>query len=398
MRAGIETGRTIDNKIKIQNEISVKIQNIAFATILAADEAKISQTIQEAVRQGDIESIESDKVCPNCGAIMTAEYHCLVCGFSPDNITDMEEYEPFEGWNTESGTYTDDLEYPPSEHFIGTDWGEPIDIPPFSDYIDSVLLEIGYTESERKDLVQKLSSSATNYKKLFDEVKSFFVSKAIEQYQKLTSVQESYKQTEPEISIEREGDILILSVRDDLQDYLLSENEGRRVYRIGGSRFTAKGFYKIIQQKTENLQKIATQLMIQRRDFFMADTKEDAEDYLRKNPYTQSELANVVGMSDRNMVRIINRVNVSTPHGVYPIKQFFTRPSQASPGHTASEIRELIQYIIEHEIELYGECLSDGKIRDKLIEKEGFSPSRAQINKYRNQLDIPNSRERRRKS
>lgn len=397
MRAGIETGGTIDNKIEIQNEISAKIQNIAFATILAADEATISQTIQEAVRQGDLEPIETDNVCPNCGAIMTDESQCFVCGFQPDDITELEKGDPFEGWDTESGTYTDDLEYPPSEQFIGTDWGEPIEVPSLPDYIDSVLLEIGYPESERQDLVKKLSSSAKNYKKLpvpvssvFDEINSPIVSEAIEQYHQLTSVQETYKQTEPEISIEREDDVLLLSVRDDLQDYVLSENSSRKIYQIGGSRFTAKGFYKIIQQKTENLQKIATQLKIQRRDFFMADTKEDAEDYLRKNPYTQKELAKAVCMSDRNMVRITNKVNVSTSHGVYPIKRFFTRPSQASPDLTASKIQELIKYVIEHEIE----PLPDGKIRDKLIEEHGFSPSRVQINKYRNQLGIPTSRER----
>ncbi len=112
-------------------------------------------------------------------------------------------------------------------------------------------------------------------------------------------------------------------------------------------------------------------------------------------PLSMKEVANILQVHESTVSRTVNHKYVSTPWGIYELKHFFTSSIMQTNGTTVSAIqtKEQIREIIENE-----DCrkpLSDQKIAEKL-KQAGIEISRRTVTKYREQMNILSTTQRKR--
>jgi RNA polymerase sigma-54 factor len=110
-------------------------------------------------------------------------------------------------------------------------------------------------------------------------------------------------------------------------------------------------------------------------------------------PLTLQQIANQIGMHESTVSRVVTNKYMHTPQGVFEMKFFFHSGISSSYGESVSSvtIKQRIRKIIEHEDAR--KPLSDSKIVS-ILQKEGLVLARRTIAKYREELKIPTSNQR----
>jgi RNA polymerase sigma-54 factor len=99
------------------------------------------------------------------------------------------------------------------------------------------------------------------------------------------------------------------------------------------------------------------------------------------------QIADIVGVHETTVSRAISGKYMSTPHGVFEMKYFFTPGYQTAGGESMSNtsVKGVISDMVKNE---HGKNpLSDKEIVD-LLEKKGIPIARRTVAKYRNELNI----------
>lgn len=135
-----------------------------------------------------------------------------------------------------------------------------------------------------------------------------------------------------------------------------------------------------IEQRQQTIEKIARELLHYQIDFF-----EEGNSKLR--PLTMNEIAQLVGVHETTVSRAIANKYIRTPHGVFPLKHFFTPGFKSSSGADVSNtsIKEMIAAFIDNENPQ--KPYSDQSIVKLLSEKE-VKVARRTVAKYREELGI----------
>jgi RNA polymerase sigma-54 factor len=104
-------------------------------------------------------------------------------------------------------------------------------------------------------------------------------------------------------------------------------------------------------------------------------------------------VANDIGMHESTVSRVVTNKYMHTPQGVFEMKYFFHSGIASSYGEAVSSvtIKQRIRKIIEQEDPR--KPLSDSKIVS-ILQREGLELARRTIAKYREELKIPTSNQR----
>lgn len=110
-------------------------------------------------------------------------------------------------------------------------------------------------------------------------------------------------------------------------------------------------------------------------------------------PMMLKDIAEDIGMHLSTISRVVNRKYAHTPQGVIELRRFFSEGMLNEDGEEVSTriIKLQIKKMIEEE-DTY-KPITDDKIA-KILGKEGIKLSRRTVAKYRDQMQIPGSRER----
>ena len=143
---------------------------------------------------------------------------------------------------------------------------------------------------------------------------------------------------------------------------------------------------KSVDQRQKTILKVATSIINFQRDFL-----DHGIEHLR--PLVLRDVANDIGMHESTVSRVVNNKYMHTPQGVYEMKYFFHSGISSSYGESVSSvtIKQRIKKIIEGEDQR--RPLSDSKIMN-ILQKEGLVLARRTIAKYREELKIPTSNQR----
>ncbi|MCQ9615449.1 RNA polymerase factor sigma-54 [Paenalcaligenes niemegkensis] len=141
-----------------------------------------------------------------------------------------------------------------------------------------------------------------------------------------------------------------------------------------------------LDQRMQTTLKIATEIIKNQADFLY-----HGDSHLR--PLLQKDIARVLGLHESTVSRTIANRYMLCPQGQVPFKHFFSDSLQAQDV-AASAIRHRIKNLVASET--HDSILSDEAIVDTLQE-EGIQIARRTVAKYRNQLSIPSSAQRRRR-
>ena len=110
-------------------------------------------------------------------------------------------------------------------------------------------------------------------------------------------------------------------------------------------------------------------------------------------PLTLRTIAEKIGIHESTVSRVTSNKYVQTPHGMYPLRFFFSNELATTQGDavSAKQVKNLIQEMVGAEVP--SKPLSDQAISNSLKAK-GILLARRTVQKYRDELGIPTSRER----
>ncbi|MDR0434572.1 MAG: RNA polymerase factor sigma-54 [Gracilibacteraceae bacterium] len=144
---------------------------------------------------------------------------------------------------------------------------------------------------------------------------------------------------------------------------------------------SALGLIRGIEQRRLNIYKVACCIVEEQREFL-----EKGVEFLK--PLTMSRVADIAGIHESTVSRVVNGKYMQTPRGLLELKYFFNSglPGAAAGAMSSKSIKHLIRMIITEENP--AEPLSDLDIMNRLRQK-GIEISRRTVNKYRQSLGIP---------
>ena len=155
----------------------------------------------------------------------------------------------------------------------------------------------------------------------------------------------------------------------------------------------ARWFIRSIDERNKSLVKVARAIVEFQRAFFRGGPKQLV-------PLTLKDVAAQVRVHEATVSRLANGKYMQTEFGIFELRYFFTNSisGAGSKGSRFSKmgVKEMVREIIEQDrsAESTGRPLSDSKIADVLAER-GVSIARRTVAKYRKELDIDSSFERR---
>ncbi len=147
----------------------------------------------------------------------------------------------------------------------------------------------------------------------------------------------------------------------------------------------AKWFIDAIKQRQETLFVTMSAIIQYQEEYFLEG------DETKLKPMILKDIADMVGLDISTISRVANSKYVETPYGTKLIKDFFSEAMMNDQGEEVStiEIKKILQNIIDEEDKQKPH--PDDKLAELLKEK-GYPIARRTVAKYREQLDIPVAR------
>lgn len=142
-----------------------------------------------------------------------------------------------------------------------------------------------------------------------------------------------------------------------------------------------------IEHRRQTIYKVVESIVRRQRDFL-----DKGVEHLK--PMMLKDIAEDIGMHLSTVSRVVNRKYAHTPQGVIELRRFFTEGMMNEEGEEVSTriIKLRIKKLIEEE-DSHNPITDDQVV--KILAKEGIKLSRRTVAKYRDQMQIPGSRERR---
>ncbi|MCT6869731.1 RNA polymerase factor sigma-54 [Apibacter sp.] len=186
----------------------------------------------------------------------------------------------------------------------------------------------------------------------------------------------------PELKISRE-------YSEMLDTYKNTENKSREqkdaVMFVKQKLDSAKWFIDAVKQRQQTLYITMKSIMDYQEDYFLSGDEEQIK------PMILKDIAEITGLDISTISRVANSKYVNTPYGTLLIKDLFSESLTNSEGDEVStrEIKTILQEVIENEDTK--KPLTDDNLM-KILNDKGYNIARRTIAKYRDQLNIPVAR------
>ena len=142
-----------------------------------------------------------------------------------------------------------------------------------------------------------------------------------------------------------------------------------------------------IEHRRQTIYKVVESIVQRQKDFL-----DHGVEHIK--PMMLKDIAEDIGMHLSTVSRVVNRKYAHTPQGVIELRRFFTEGMLNEEGEEISTriIKLKIKKLIEEE-DSHNPITDDQVV--KILAKDGIKLSRRTVAKYRDQMQIPGSRERR---
>ncbi|MGH9379118.1 MAG: RNA polymerase factor sigma-54 [Thermoanaerobaculia bacterium] len=205
---------------------------------------------------------------------------------------------------------------------------------------------------------------------------------------------------EPEVAIVKVGDDYAIQLNDDGLPRLRISRAYRRMLRraqtdqdqtdtrqfLKEKMRAAAWLIKSLDQRQRTIYKVTESILRQQRDFF-----DHGIDHLR--PMVLRDVAEDIGMHESTVSRVVSNKYMETPRGVFPLKYFFHSGLDRAYGGDISSltVKKRIRELIESEDAKHP--FSDSALA-RALKREGISIARRTVAKYRDEMKIPSSTDR----
>lgn len=252
-------------------------------------------------------------------------------------------------------------------------------------HYDKLLHKYGVSQEQLKKVIEEIEKlnpkpggAFTGNNKMVEHVVPDFAIRIVEGELELTL----NGRNAPELHVSKDYQDMLRTYKDSR---VKSNNQKDAVQFIKQKLDSAQWFIDAIKQRQETLFVTMNAIMHYQQDYFL----EGDETKLR--PMILKDIADMVDLDISTISRVANSKYVETPYGTKLIKEFFSESMKNDQGEDVStlEIKKILQNIIEDENKK--KPLPDDQLADMLKEK-GYPIARRTVAKYREQLDIPVAR------
>jgi RNA polymerase sigma-54 factor len=204
---------------------------------------------------------------------------------------------------------------------------------------------------------------------------------------------------EPDVYVQKVGDEYVIVLNEDgmpklrinssyrsMLNSIDSKQDGETVNYIKDKIRSAVWLIKSLDQRQRTIYKVAESIVKHQREFL-----EKGIDYLR--PLVLRDVADDIQMHESTVSRVVSNKYMHTPRGLFLMKYFFHSGIDSDTGEDISSltVKKKIQSYIDGEDPR--KPLSDSKIM-KILNDEGINIARRTVAKYRDELNIPSSTDR----
>jgi len=186
----------------------------------------------------------------------------------------------------------------------------------------------------------------------------------------------------PELHVSREYNDMLKGYKNAKDK---SKSQKDAVIFIKQKLDAAKWFIEAIKQRQQTLFITMSAIMHYQKDYFLTG------DERKLRPMILKDIADEINMDVSTVSRVANSKYVDTPYGTKLIKEFFSEAMKNVQGEDVStrEIKKILETIISEEAKK--KPLTDDTLASILKDK-GYPIARRTVAKYREQLDIPVAR------
>jgi RNA polymerase sigma-54 factor len=202
---------------------------------------------------------------------------------------------------------------------------------------------------------------------------------------------------EPDVYITKVSDKYVIVLNDDgmprlriskayrtmLRSMTASRQQGEARQFIKEKLRSALWLIKSLDQRQRTIYKVSDSIVRHQQAFF-----ERGIEYLR--PMVLRDVADDIGMHESTVSRVVSNKYMHTPRGLYPMKFFFHSGIDREYGSDISSLtvkRKIEQLIREEDTK---RPLSDSELT-RVLQREGINIARRTVAKYRDELRIPSS-------
>ena len=204
---------------------------------------------------------------------------------------------------------------------------------------------------------------------------------------------------EPDVYVHKVGDEYVIVLNEDGMPKLRingsyramlnagdNKQDGETVNYIKDKIRSAVWLIKSLDQRQRTIYKVAESIIKHQREFL-----ESGIDFLR--PLVLRDVADDIQMHESTVSRVVSNKYMHTPRGLFLMKYFFHSGIDSDTGEDISSltVKKKIQGFITGEDPR--KPLSDSKIM-KILNDEGINIARRTVAKYRDELNIPSSTDR----
>jgi RNA polymerase sigma-54 factor len=202
---------------------------------------------------------------------------------------------------------------------------------------------------------------------------------------------------EPDVYVAKVGEEYVIQLNDDgmprlriskayrqmLQAMKAKKSDAEARNFIKEKLRSALWLIKSLDQRQRTIYKVAESIVRQQRDFL-----ERGVDRLR--PMVLRDVAEDIGMHESTVSRVVSNKYIHTPRGLLPMKFFFHSGIDRDYGGDISSftVKRKIEQLIQDEDPK--RPLSDSELT-RILKREGINIARRTVAKYRDELSIPSS-------
>jgi RNA polymerase sigma-54 factor len=205
---------------------------------------------------------------------------------------------------------------------------------------------------------------------------------------------------EPDVFVRKVGEDYVIQLNDDGLPRLRVSRAYRRMLqtmRTEGKQSEAQQFIKdkirsavwlikSLDQRQRTIYKVAASIIRQQREFL-----DKGIEHLR--PMVLRDVAEDIGMHESTVSRVVSNKYMHTHRGLFPMKFFFHSGIDREYGDNISSltVKRKIEQLIQAEDPK--RPLSDSELM-RILNREGIQIARRTVAKYRDELSIPSSTDR----
>jgi RNA polymerase sigma-54 factor len=203
---------------------------------------------------------------------------------------------------------------------------------------------------------------------------------------------------QPEVTITKVDDEFIIMMNDEGMPQLRLNIGYRDLLKSNGINSETKSFLRekfrsavdllrSVSQRKQTIYKVCVCVVDRQREFL-----ENGPSHLR--PMLIKDVASELGVHSSTISRVVTNKYVDTPQGVIELRKFFTMGVESPDGEERSIVQVKLKIKGMIESENRKKPYSDNQI-GQMLHRDNIFITRRTVAKYREQMQIPGSRERR---